>query len=63
MVRGVGGKQFDESLFEIPQYWGKVFMYNSPSWNVLFPIVDKNHSTSWHVAVGRCPVVSDKILD
>jgi hypothetical protein len=40
MVRGVSNKQIDESLFEIPQYWGKVFMYNSPSWNVLFPIVD-----------------------
>ena len=40
MVRGVSSKQIDESLFEIPQYWGKVFMYNSPSWNVLFPIVD-----------------------
>jgi hypothetical protein len=39
MTRGTSLK-FDESFFQKPNYWGKIFMYNSPNWEVLYPIVD-----------------------
>jgi hypothetical protein len=32
--------KYDDAIFHKPNYWGKIFMYNNPSWNVLFPIVD-----------------------
>lgn len=30
----------EEMIYEKVTHWGKIFMYNSPSWNTLFPIVD-----------------------
>jgi len=39
MPRGSSFK-FDETEFQKPVYCGKIFMYNSDSWNVLYPIVD-----------------------
>lgn len=30
----------DETIFPKPNYWGKILMYNNPSWNILYPIVD-----------------------
>ena len=32
--------KFDETIFHKPNYMGKIFIYNSPGWNVLYPIVD-----------------------
>ncbi len=39
MPRGSSSK-IDELLFQKPNYWGQVFMYNSACWKVLYPIVD-----------------------
>ena len=32
--------KFEETCYEKIQFSGKIFMYSSLSWNVLFPIVD-----------------------
>jgi len=32
--------KYDEIPFEKPEYNGKIFMYSSPEWEILFPIVD-----------------------
>jgi hypothetical protein len=32
--------KYDEIPFEKPEYHGKIFMYSSPGWEILFPIVD-----------------------
>ena len=29
-----------EDVYEKVEFSGKIFMYNSPTWNVLFPVVD-----------------------
>jgi len=52
MPRGVS-KTSDESIFEIPNYWGKVFMYTSPSWNVLYPVVDIIRSFPKHTIISH----------
>lgn len=39
MTRG-NTLKFDESVFQKPNYWGKIFMYNSACWNILYPIAD-----------------------
>jgi hypothetical protein len=39
MPRGANLK-FDETIVQKPNYWGKIFMYNTPSWDTLYPIVD-----------------------
>jgi hypothetical protein len=30
----------DETVYTKPNYWGKIFMYNNPSWDRLYPFVD-----------------------
>jgi hypothetical protein len=52
MPRGVS-KTSDDSIFEIPNYWGKVFMYTSPSWNVLYPVVDIIRSFPKHTIISH----------
>jgi hypothetical protein len=32
--------KYDETVFTKPNYWGKILMYNSVNWDVLYPIVD-----------------------
>ena len=32
--------KFEDVFYEKPEFSGKMFMYSSLSWNVLFPIVD-----------------------
>jgi hypothetical protein len=33
-------KYQDETVFPRPNYWGKILIYNSPDWDILFPVVD-----------------------
>jgi len=40
MTRGRTILKFDETIFKKPEYWGKICMYNSPQWDILFPIVN-----------------------
>jgi hypothetical protein len=37
MVRGI---KYDDSVYEKTEFTGKIFMYNSLTWNTLFPVVD-----------------------
>jgi hypothetical protein len=32
--------KYDDGVFQKPNYWGRIFIYNNPSWNILYPIVD-----------------------
>jgi hypothetical protein len=32
--------KYEETVYEKTEYSGKIFMYCSPSWNVLYPVVD-----------------------
>jgi len=32
--------KFDDGIFQKPNYWGRILIYNNPSWNILYPIVD-----------------------
>jgi len=32
--------KYEDTAYEKPEYSGKIFMYCSPSWNILFPVVD-----------------------
>jgi hypothetical protein len=33
-------KNADELIFEKINYWGKIFIYNDPTWDTLYPVVD-----------------------
>jgi hypothetical protein len=32
--------KYQDDIFPRPNYWGKILIYNSPSWDILFPVVD-----------------------
>ena len=32
--------KYEDTIYEKPEYSGKIFMYCSKTWNVLFPLVD-----------------------
>jgi len=32
--------KYEDTVYEKVVHSGKIFMYNSPSWNILFPVVD-----------------------
>ena len=32
--------KYDDGTFQKPNYWGRILIYNNPSWNILYPIVD-----------------------
>ena len=45
--------KYEDTVFEKPDYSGKIFMYSSVSWNVLFPIVDIVRALKKHTIVGH----------
>ena len=32
--------KYQDDIFSRPNYWGKILIYNSPDWDILFPVVD-----------------------
>jgi hypothetical protein len=32
--------KYDDCIFQKPNYWGRILIYNNPLWNILYPIVD-----------------------
>ena len=32
--------KYDDALYPKPEYWGKIMIYNSPTWDCLYPFVD-----------------------
>ena len=45
--------KYEDTIYEKPEYSGKIFMYSSVSWNVLFPIVDVIRSLRKNTIVGH----------
>jgi len=33
-------QKYDEAIFTKPVYWGKILMYNSENWDILYPVVN-----------------------
>jgi hypothetical protein len=32
--------KYQDDIFPRPNYWGKILIYNSPDWDILFQVVD-----------------------